>query len=152
MNISTRAAKIEDLPVLLELVEMLFAIESDFEFDSEKVERGLRLFLLHRDAREIFVAENEAQILGMASVQLLISTAEGAPSGWIEDVILQPQSRGQGVGSQLLGAIENWCQARGATRLQLVYDGENSPALSFYQKFGFAPTKLKLLTKSLARD
>jgi len=78
----------------------------------------------------------------MASVQLVISTAEGAPSAWVEDVVVQEDWRGQGVGRALLEAVLDWARVRGAVRAQLLADLDNAPALAFYDRLGWQPTRL----------
>jgi GNAT superfamily N-acetyltransferase len=142
-----RTATSNDIPQLCELIETLFSLEADFDFDAEKVARGLELFLSDTTNRNIFVAENEGSILGMCSAQLLVSTAQGTPSGWIEDVVLREEARGQGLGPQLLEQLEKWCLERGATRLQVLCCTENQPAMAFYPKLGFESTQLVCLHK-----
>ena len=55
--------------------------------------------------------------------------------------------RGLGLGRRLLEAIEAWAAARGASRLQLLADRENAPALRFYARTGFGPTRLVCLRR-----
>jgi GNAT superfamily N-acetyltransferase len=78
----------------------------------------------------------------MASVQLVISTAKGAPSARVEDVVVQEDWRGQGVRSALLEAALDWTRVRGAVRAQLLADLDNVPALAFYDRLGWQPTRL----------
>jgi GNAT superfamily N-acetyltransferase len=47
----------------------------------------------------------------------------------------------------VLEAIEAWALARGATRLQLVADRENAPALAFYARLGWRATRLVALRR-----
>ena len=142
-----RPATSADIPALLQLLERLFALETDFDFDAEKSKRGIELMLQSPDTRTILVAEIEDQIAGMCSAQLVISTAMGAPAIWIEDVILRPQFRGRGLMPQMLGELERWARERGAARFQLLCDDQNAPALAFYPKVGFEPTQLRCLFK-----
>ncbi len=142
-----RLATSDDIPQLCELLEILFSIEADFSFDREKVERGLRLFLSDTSSRAIFVAEDGGLILGMCSAQLTISTAQGTPAAWIEDVVLREEARGQGLAPRLLGELEKWCLERGVTRFQILCDSQNKPAMEFYPKLGFKFTQLVCLHK-----
>ena len=57
--------------------------------------------------------------------------------------------RGQGVGRQLLRAA---CQAatdRGCTRIQLLADEDNAPALAFYRGRGWTETRLRAWRRRL---
>ncbi len=146
--INLRAAEFGDIEALILLLAELFAIEADFQVDSKKQRAGLEL-LLNSDDGQIFVAQNEVgQIVGMCSVQILISTAEGAKVGLLEDLIVSATYRGQGIGKQLLQHLERWAQQQGLTRLQLLADKHNQPALDFYAQQDWQTTQLIALRKS----
>ena len=63
------------------VLKELFTIEADFDFDQEKQIFGLNL-LLTSDKDCILVAQllNDDRVLGMCTLQTLISTAEGGRS------------------------------------------------------------------------
>lgn len=147
--IRIRRANSEDLPVLINLLNILFSIEADFTPNPQKQRQGLQL-MLEEEHRCILVAEIEGNIAGMVTAQLVVSTAEGAYSGWIEDMVIFPEYRQQGVGSRLLQAIETWCYQNDAVRVQLLVDRENRPALEFYSKNGWHGTQLIALRKLLS--
>lgn len=86
----------------------------------------------------------------MVTVQLVISTAEGAASAWIEDVVVLEPYRMAGVGRALLGEALKWARDKGATRAQLVVDLDNVPALKFYEALAWKPTRLGVRRISLA--
>lgn len=136
-------ASAPDIPALVELLNELFTLEQDFHPDPQPQARGLALLLEHPDRAVVLVARSEdGHILGMVSAQLVISTAEGAPSAWIEDLIIQPRYRGQGLGRQLLQHALAWASAAGATRAQLLLDLDNRPAIGFYNTLGWQPTRM----------
>jgi ribosomal protein S18 acetylase RimI-like enzyme len=148
MNAVIRRAGPEDIPALLGLLRLLFSIEKDFVFNAEKQERGLRLLLAESRAA-VFVAEQDGQVAGMCTGQLLISTAQGGLSALIEDVAVLPAWQGKGVGRQMAAAAEAWAVSQGASRVQLLADRNNAPALAFYQKTGFQTTAMICLRKML---
>ena len=141
-----RRARARDLPDLEELLGILFSIEEDFEVDEAKQHQGLSL-MLGSDTRQIMVAQVDSRVVGMVSAQLLISTAEGAPSALLEDLVVRKEYRGRNIGSRLLAKIEKWARQHGATRCQLLADRGNAPALAFYEKHGWGPTSLICLRK-----
>jgi len=150
-SIRIERARSADVPALLELLAALFAIESDFSPDHSKQRRGLELLLAQADDRAVLLVarSNDGEAVGMASAQLVISTAEGAPSAWIEDVVVQKSLRGQGIARLLLQELLAWAQRHGATRAQLLADGTNKPALEFYRHIGWQPTQLSAWRRSL---
>jgi GNAT superfamily N-acetyltransferase len=135
-----------DIPALLSLLQSLFAIEKDFTADAQRQQRGLQALLrAPEDRAALLVARAGDAVLGMASGQLVISTAQGAPSVWVEDVIVAQEARGKGIGRALLNAIVAWARSKGATRAQLLADRNNSAALSFYAHYGLESTDLVAL-------
>lgn len=142
-DVAIGPARAEDIPALEGLLAALFAIEADFRPDGERQRRALAL-LLEDAERAIVMTARDASgvVIGMASAQLVVSTAEGARSAWIEDVVVSRGWRGRGVGTSLLAALLEWGRSRGATRAQLLADRTNAPALDFYRRLGWQPTHL----------
>ena len=146
-ELAVRPARPEDVDALIALLGDLFSIEADFHPDPERQRRGLALLLDDRARAIVLVAERGRRVVGMVTAQLVISTAEGAPSAWVEDLIVDAAERGRGAGRALLAELERCAAALGATRLQLLADRENAPALGFYARLGWAPTRLVCLRR-----
>ena len=146
--LTIRPARQDDLDAMVALLQELFAIEEDFTPDPDRQRKGLTRFLdgcgKHRG---ILVAESETQVIAMASIQILVSTAEGGAVGLVEDVVVREDFRGCGVGRRLMDAVVAWADERGLTRLQLLADRTNFSALDFYDRMGWLPTRLICLRK-----
>jgi len=140
-----RAAGESDLDAMTQLIGGLFALEPDFSFDPAKVRRGLGLLLARETAAALWVAELGGRVVAMCSAQIVISTAEGGPVAWVEDMVVDPDLRGQGIGRLLLDAVSAWAVRRGLSRLQLLADCENEAALGFYRRLGWRSTRLVCL-------
>ncbi|BHH86144.1 GNAT family N-acetyltransferase [Desulforhopalus sp. 52FAK] len=143
-----RPAAVEDIPSLIPLLLLLFSIEEDFTFDAEKQEKGLGL-LLQQDSSAVFLAEEDGEVVGMVTGQLLISTAEGAPALILEDLVVSALYRNKNIARSLLETLSSWARERGATRMQLLADVNNKDALNFYTKCDWAQTQLICLRKYL---
>jgi GNAT superfamily N-acetyltransferase len=141
-----RPATAGDLDRLATLLGELFAIETDFAADAERQRHGLRLMLAAPQAC-VLVAEAAGAVVGMATGQLTISTAEGGPSLLVEDVVVEARWRGQGIGRRLLSELGQWAVARNAHRLQLLADRDNAAGREFYRKLGWRTTALICLRK-----
>lgn len=143
-----RNATHDDTTALVALLSELFSIEGDFSVNADKQRRGIALMLdgcgKHRCIR---VAERSGRVIGMGSVQTLLSTAEGGMVGLIEDVIVEKKSRGKGVGRKLLQSLEAWADQHGLLRLQLLADQKNRPAIQFYLDGGWIVTDLICIRK-----
>lgn len=151
-SIRYRPAQFTDIPAIVGLIASLFSIEQDFSSDPARQVAGLKLMLPREDIL-LWVAEDtcgdKPRIVGFCSVQTLVSTAEGGPVGLVEDVVVAEDARGAGIGHRLLEGAEAWAKRRGCTRLQLLADEDNAPALAFYAKTGWQPTRLKNWRKML---
>ena len=143
-NITYGEANKTDIADLVYLLSLLFSIEKDFNPDTSKQQRGLELLLKSNATASIQVAKNDTgKVIGMVSAQLVISTAEGAPSAWVEDMVIDATYRGQGIGKQLLENALVWAKNKGATRAQLLVDTANSDALGYYQHLKWESTQLQ---------
>ena len=141
--LNIRPAVRADLDTMVSLLQTLFVIEEDFSPDPDRQRQGLlRLLDGCGKHRFVLVAENADQVIAMATVQILISTAQGGPVGLVEDVVVQKECRGRGVGRQLMHTLTEWAAERGLTRLQLLADRGNQAALDFYRKMGWQKTGL----------
>lgn len=144
--LTVRPAEMTDMATLVALLRQLFAVEEDFQIDEDRQRRGLAMLLENPQAL-ILVAEAVGRVIGMCSGQLLVSTAEGGPALLMEDVVVAEGFRGAGIGRLLVSAMADWAAARGAFRLQLLADRNNSRALSFYQAIGWQTTSLICLRR-----
>ncbi len=59
--------------------------------------------------------------------------------GYISDLFVLPEFRGQGIARALLAAVEQRCRALGLDRLRVAAIGPNQPARRFYEDQGYAP-------------
>jgi len=147
-TITIRAACPDDIERLTALLQALFSIEEDFDFDADLQRSGLELMLVN-PLGCLLAAEANGKVVGMCSGQLTVSTAEGGPAALIEDVVVDKGWRGRGIGRLLMAAVEKWARKNRATRLQLLADRNNTSALGFYEKLNWGGTELICLRKTL---
>jgi GNAT superfamily N-acetyltransferase len=136
MHPITPATK-EDIPQLAGLLHLLFSQEADFKPDAGRQTRGLRQIIESPQSGIILVARSGAKIVGMVTLLFTISTAEGGPVCWLEDMVVHPDQRGNGLGSRLLSAAIDHARRHGFLRITLLTDTGNSAARRFYQRHGF---------------
>ena len=147
-GVKVRAATVRDLSSMTALLGELFAIESDFTVNIRKQRQGLAT-LMENDAATLLVAMSKDEIIGMCTLQPLISTAEGGTVGMVEDLVVSELWRHKGVGGALIEAIEKVAQSQGMSRLQLLNDQNNEPANQFYDKHGWSNTNMRVRRKTL---
>ena len=142
-----REARSSDIPAMVELLRELFTLETDFAVDADRQQRGLEILLQEWDTAGIWVADADGRVVGMCTVQVLISTAEGGPVGLVEDVVVEPSFRGKGIGRALLEALEAWAAENGLSRLQLLTDRRHTDTQRFYEAVGWQGTELVCMRK-----
>ena len=142
-RIQIRQAVIADIPQLCDLLSLLFTQEADFTPDAGRQARGLRLILEQPQVGRIYCAtDNDSVVVGMVNLLFTVSTAEGGVAAWLEDMVVHPHWRGQGTGEQLLQEAINQARAAGCSRITLLTDAGNAPAMRFYSKAGFARSQM----------
>jgi len=143
-EINIRDAHRDDVSIMAELLAELFLIEDDFNIEIEKQIQGLQLLLETQNCL-VLVAEISEQVIGMISMQGLVSTAMGERVGLIEDMIVSHEFRGIGVGRLLLGSMLEHANSLGYGRIALGADRRNERAINFYSKFGFEMSNMGLM-------
>jgi len=144
-----RAAKSQDTADMIGLLKHLFEIEADFEFNPAKHYSGLTEIINSPDCCAIVAINEHQTIVGMCMAQCVISTATGKKSAWLEDLIVTPSYRGEGIGKHLVKHTQEWAEQQGCNRIQLVYDLENYPAIEFYKNQDFKQTQLGVFSKKI---
>jgi GNAT superfamily N-acetyltransferase len=141
-KICVRLAITSDVAQLSELLSLLFAQEADFKPDAERQTRGLRLIVEQPEVGRICCATDGDSIVGMVSILFTVSTAEGGRAAWLEDMVVHPSRRGQGIGERLLHEAITGARAAGCSRVTLLTDATNSSAMRFYGRAGFVRSQM----------
>ena len=99
----------------------------------------------------LFVLRVGGKVAGMANALFTVSTAEGGRVLLLEDVIVNKEFRGGGLGRKLVEHVMAWAREQGMTRITLLADRDNQAALDFYRKLGFASSHMTVLRKQALR-
>lgn len=142
MNLTITPATLTDVPVLCHLLDTLFTQEAEFQPDRVTQERGLASIIRDPQVGHILVARQGGEIIGMVNLLYTVSTALGGRVALLEDMVVVPEIRGQGVGTQLLEQAIAFAKANGCLRITLLTDADNHVAQAFYRKQGFAASSM----------
>jgi GNAT superfamily N-acetyltransferase len=141
-KISIRLATATDVTPLCDLLSLLFAQETELTPDPERQARGLRLIIEQPKIGQIYCATDGDSVVGMVSILFTVSTAEGGRAAWLEDMIVHPNWRGQGIGERLLHEAIRQARAAGCSRITLLTDATNHSAMRFYGRAGFVRSQM----------
>jgi GNAT superfamily N-acetyltransferase len=131
-----RAARPEDVPVLLELFTEL----ADYEHLAHEVRATEELvteaLFGERPAAEALLAEVTGETVGYALYFPTFSTFLAIQGIWLEDLFVRPAHRKGGAGRALLAAVAAAARERGGERLEWSALDWNELALGFYRGLG----------------
>jgi ribosomal protein S18 acetylase RimI-like enzyme len=118
------------------------------DFSRENLIPGL---VKHGGAR-VFLAYNGEQPIGVAICLVGFSSFRARPLVNIHDIAVSPEARGQGVGRQLLAAVEADARALGCCKVTLEVRSDNQRAMGLYRSVGFQPSEPETLFWSQKLD
>lgn len=82
------------------------------------------------------VAEVDGKVVGIALWFLNYSTWLGKPGLYLEDLFVQPEYRGHGIGKGFMKTLAQLCIERGYERFQWWVLDWNEPSIEFYKSIG----------------
>jgi GNAT superfamily N-acetyltransferase len=85
------------------------------------------------------VAEVDGKVVGIALWFLNYSTWLGKAGIYLEDLFVQPEYRGHGIGKGFMQTLAALCVERGYERFQWWVLDWNKPSIDFYQALGAVP-------------
>ena len=74
---------------------------------------------------------------GIAQIRFRPSVWTGADDCWVEDVFVESEARGKGLGRRLIEGCVERARRRGCHRIQLDANERNEGALALYRSLGF---------------
>ena len=136
MTISIRAATLSDIPLIAALIRALAEYEKlahEVRFDEAVL--AAKLFG-PRPYAEVVIGELDGKPSGFALFFHNFSTFEGKPGIYLEDLFVQPEARGSGLGKALLSYLAALAVERDCARLEWSVLDWNEPAIGFYKSLG----------------
>ena len=139
MTLTIRKARAKDAAAILAFIHKL----ADYERRSDEVIANVDLISQSLFCREpkVFcdIAEQNGEPVGFALWFYNFSTFHGRHGIYLEDLFVEPDYRGKGIGKTLLKHLARRCIDEGLTRLQWWVLDRNEPAIAFYQSLGAKP-------------
>jgi GNAT superfamily N-acetyltransferase len=136
MTVSIRAAAPSDLDLIIRFIRDLAEYErlaDDVRLNREIL--GNHLFGPAPKA-EVLIGEVDTTPRGFALFFHNFSTFEGKPGIYLEDLFVEPDARGAGLGKALLSHLAKLAVERSCARLEWAVLDWNEPAIGFYRALG----------------
>jgi GNAT superfamily N-acetyltransferase len=139
MSLSIRPAVVADIPLILSLIRKLAEYERLLPHAVATPEDLKRWLFGERPAAETVIAEWDGTPVGFALFFHNFSTFRGKPGIYLEDLFVEPEFRGKGIGQELLRHLARLATERGCARLEWSVLDWNEPAIGFYKSLGAVP-------------
>lgn len=143
MSISIRRAAVLDLPRIVALLQQL-SIDAAREDVADPVATPYREAFARIDAdpaQHLLVAELEGRVVGTLVVVVIPNLSHRAkPWAVAENVVVDADVRGRGVGEALLREATAIARAAGCFKLSLTSNKARTEAHRFYGRLGFRAT------------
>ena len=150
MTTRLRLAAPEDL----DRVEALSAAYHRFEglqTDPDRRRRALAALLGDPGLGRVFLILSDEAVAGFAALAFGFSIELGGRDAFIDELFLEPDHRGRGVGAAALALLAKEAEALGVLALHLEVDRGNDAARRLYRRLGFiGREKFHLMTRPLA--
>ncbi|NLG83712.1 MAG: GNAT family N-acetyltransferase [Firmicutes bacterium] len=136
MPLVIRAAKEEDLPSLL-------ALYAELDGDEGRVlgldeARAIFARLQRYPNYRIYLAILDGEVVGSFALLIMDNLAHhGAPSGIVEDLVVEAAYRGRGIGRQMMEYAFARCKEAGCYKMALSSNLKREAAHGFYERLGF---------------
>jgi GNAT superfamily N-acetyltransferase len=134
-----RPARVEDVPVILELIRDLATYERAPNEVTATEEQLVDVLFGERPAAEVLLAFEAQSPVGFAVYFYNFSTWLGRPGLYLEDLFVKPEKRGKGYGRALLVELAKIARDRDCGRMEWAVLDWNEPAINFYRTLGAKP-------------
>jgi len=99
-----------------------------------------RLARLAGDRAAVLLAEQDARVVGLATVHVLSVLNRARDVAWLTALVVDESMRGSGVGRRLVEAVEAFARQQGCERLSVTTHEHLTGAQAFYTQVGLPPT------------
>jgi GNAT superfamily N-acetyltransferase len=143
VSIAIRSASAADEPAVLDLLEALFEPPGARPpgYARERAAAAFRHAVAADDA-DVLLALDAGTLTGMASVYVLFPSMRFGRRVWLEDLVVRPARRSQGIGRQLLDAATEWGRTHGCVFLELTSAAARKDAHRFYRANGMVESSV----------
>ena len=120
------------------------ALAGALGYPAEAADIPPRLVALESAGRAVaFVAEIDGRVVGLITSHILATLHHTEPVALLTTLVVSEDSRGSGVGRELVRAAEEWARGAGAERMSVTSGLQRADAHRFYERLGYKQTGLR---------
>jgi ribosomal protein S18 acetylase RimI-like enzyme len=114
------------------------------QLGGEKEQTNLKEVLEDENPITLAYCEYNTQVIGISS--MCTYKVISGKKGWIEDVVVNEQYRGQGIGKKLMEKLLEEGKKKGLTEILLFTEDHRIPAIKLYSDLGFKLKESRIYT------
>lgn len=134
-----KPATVADIPLILLFIKKLAKYEKLLNQVTATEEILKKTLFGERAYAEVIIGYWENQPISFAVYFYNFSTFLGRPGIYLEDLFVEEDFRGKGLGKKMLSYLANLAKAKQCARLDWWVLDWNAPAIDFYKKIGAKP-------------
>lgn len=146
MQIGFQPASQTRIPQVVEFMQRFYAIDH-YPFDEGIVRDALVGLIADDSLGRIWLIEWDGTAVGYIILTFSYSLEYGGRNAFIDELYLEENYRGQGIGTEAVKFIEKMCQELAVKALHLEVEPGNQRGQSLYRKRGFKMHDRHLMTK-----
>lgn len=148
LNITFIEAQTQDIPILLYMMETFYTID-DYPFDKEKTEANASTLIAHPNLGRIWIIKNNQAFAGYVVLAFGFSFEYGGRDAFIDELYLEPDYRGQGIGQHVIDFLLEAAASLGVQTLHLEVEQHNERGQRLYTRNGFRHNNRILMSKKI---
>ncbi|MBD1843328.1 GNAT family N-acetyltransferase [Cyanobacteria bacterium FACHB-63] len=149
VSVAYHIATSKDVDVLLELVQEFHQIEK-LPFDPVLDRVSLQQFLSNPALGRVWLITERNQVIGYVAVTFSYSIEFRGLGAYIDELYLRSAYRGQGIGTQTLKFVEQFCRSQHIPSISLSVHDDNERAYKVYRKAGYDDRGYQVMMKAIA--
>lgn len=147
LELNFRIAQFIDIDPLMALVHEFYEFEQ-MTCDQDVI-KAFNALLSDEQLGVIWLICDRDRPIGYVALTFFFSMEYHGRCGLVDELYIQSEYRGQGIGKQVFQMLENYCQQMHMRSLSLVVDFWNDKAEALYTKLGFHREKRHLMVKHI---
>ena len=117
------------------------------QLGGNKTQVGLNAILDEKNQGTLVYCSNDSEIIGIA-IMCTYNVISGK-KGWIEDVVVNSNSRGKGIGRKLMEKLLEVAKEKNLSQILLFTEDHRLPAIRLYTDLGFKTKDSQIYTLNM---
>ena len=150
MSISFKQAELSELSTLMRFMQEFHEFDHAEPIDDVPTKRVMEKVVSDERAGLVWLIKSSGEDVGYIVLTLHYRLESRDACVNLDELLVQEENRGQGIGRRAMELLEAACQDLGVVAMQLKVKKDNSEAASLYEKVGFEILDREFMFKDIA--